>query len=167
MSENSDEPSIVDEGQPIGTESEGTGPPKRSHKKKPATKAKGPLKRKVAKKPKAKSKRSTKAKVKKPRAKAGKKSRRAKVRTKRAVKRISRGAAHRFDSALAQSAHDGIIGMLKGRDLQQVADKFKKSRSWINYLTHGKTTPSLETIEALAKGLGYKVTLSIRVKRTA
>jgi hypothetical protein len=75
---------------------------------------------------------------------------------------VKRGTGHAFASPLAQSARDQIIAMLKDKDPYKVAAKFHKTRSWINYLTHGRATPSLETIEALAKGLGYKASISIR-----
>jgi hypothetical protein len=75
---------------------------------------------------------------------------------------VKRGTGHAFASPLAQSARDQIIAMLKDKDPYKVAAKFHKTRSWINYLTHGRATPSLETIEGLAKGLGYKVSISIR-----
>jgi len=71
----------------------------------------------------------------------------------------------RMHSKLATQAHHLVKAMLKGQDPLKMAAKFHKSISWYLYLTSGRHCPSLETLDSLARGLGFELSLTLRRKK--
>jgi transcriptional regulator with XRE-family HTH domain len=154
MTENTDVVAYDAPAVPVGTPPHDEAPAPKP-KKKAATTKPSARKAKVAKKKTAKAngkgKKPSKGKVKK----VGKAKRGAMV---------SRGVNFAHKSALAKTAHGEVVKMLSKHDPDKVAAKFGKSKSWLHYIKSGRTTLSLETIDALAKGLGYQASFTIRKK---